>query len=128
MSSDQRRWVDPKTLRKGPIRHESLSEDFLARVRKFHSMLAEVDGMTIEERVDCFRRDLHPENEIVVWEAIARAFERFCRARDLSADAKRDVYSLLLMRSMTTEAETLKRVDFKALSLDDADKLLRGLP
>ncbi len=123
----KRERVELASLKRGPLRRESLSDDQMARVRRFHATLAEVDGFTLEERVDHFKRDVHPDAEIEVCEAIAAAYERFCSSRELSADAKRDVYGLLLLRSMMPEEAVLKQAKLKALTEQDALELLRGL-
>jgi len=122
-----REQVDLESLKRGPVRRASLSDVQLARIRRFHEILAEIDGFTLEQRVDGFKRDLNPDSEIEVWEAVAAAFERFCAARRLTHEAQRDVYSLLLRRTMMSEEEALSRSELKGLSKEEAAELLRGL-
>lgn len=118
-------WVDPNELEPGPIRHESLPVDLLGRIRRIHDTFAEIDGISLEDRIDSFRRDVHPENEVALWELVAEAYRGFCKGRGLSAEAKREAYSVALMRSMTSEEEVLKRVQLKVLSKEAAMDLLR---
>ena len=118
--------VDPKTLRLGPIRHESLSDEILVAIRRIHSVFAGVDGMTLEERENLFRRDVHPAREVATWLVMADVFERFCGSIELSNEAKRDVFSLVLMRSMATEEDTLERVKRTVLTEDEAREVLAG--
>ena len=126
MPQPRREWVDLKELRPGPIRHASLSDELLTKIRRIHSVFVEVDGTTLEERETQLRRDVHPEIEVATWEQMADAFERFCGSRELSHDAMRDVYSLVLMRSMTSVADALKRVERTVLSEEDARRVLAG--
>ncbi len=126
MAQPRREWVDLKELRPGPIRHASLSDELLTKIRRIHSVFVEVDGTTLEERETLLQRDVHPEIEVATWERMADAFERFCGSRELSRDAIRDVYGLLLMHSMTSAAEALKRVERKVLSEEDAREVLAG--
>ena len=58
-------------LKKGPIRHPVLPEDLFLRIKAFKEILAGVDNMTLDEVIDDFKRDAHPEREIAVWERIA---------------------------------------------------------
>ena len=105
----KREWVNAKSLTPGPVRRDSLTEEQTARLRRIHDTFSEVDGFTFEQRLDGFKRDMNPDQEIDVWERMAGAYERFCGTRQLSAEEKKDVYGLLLMRTMTSEEETLRR-------------------
>ena len=125
-SDEERSRLDPQTLRLGPIRHESLSDELLVRIRHIHSVFADIDGMTLEKRESLFQRDVHPEREVAIWQCMADAFERFCRSRELSNEAKRDVFSLVLMRSMATEEEALERVNRTVLTEGEARNVLAG--
>jgi len=55
-------------LRLGPIRHEKLPDGFIARIQHFKKKLNEVETTSLEEAVSNFQRDLHPENELRIWE------------------------------------------------------------
>ena len=56
------------------IRHESLPEDLMERIRAFHRTLAEVDDFPVEEVIEHFRGDMFPENEVVIMEGIAQEY------------------------------------------------------
>jgi hypothetical protein len=116
--------IDPKALQPGPIRHESLTDEQMARVRKLVDALREVDHSPLEKWVDDFKRDLNPDNEIEIWEAIAKAYASFTGSRSLDQSAKEEVFKLLLLRSMMTPDEALRRVKLKALSEKDARDVL----
>ena len=123
----KRKWVETESLKPSPIRRDCLTEDQTARLRRIHETFAEVDGFTFEQRLDGFKRDMNPDRELEVWERSAAVHERFCASRQLSLEAKREVYRLLLMRSMTSEDETLRRTELKNLSRADAIAALRDL-
>src|SRR5438309_1691551 len=59
-------WVDPKTLQPGPIRREALSDDQMARIRALQATFAEVNGQSVEQWVDNFKRDVDPDEELRV--------------------------------------------------------------
>lgn len=119
-------WIDPKAVQPGPVRHERLSEEQLARIRKLREVFSEVDGQTLEQWVDNFKRDLDPDRELRVWERMATAYEAFCRKRKLSAEGKKDAYRVVLLHSMTDrQHEILDRVKLNELSKEDAAELIR---
>jgi hypothetical protein len=119
-------WVDPKTIHPGPIQRESLSDEQMARVRKLQATFVEVDGQTVEKWVDDFRRDADPDRELRVWERMAKAYHAYCDGRKLSPDAKKEVYRVLLLRSMASEQEVLERSKLKELSRDDVIAVMKG--
>ena len=59
----------------GPIRHKELSPEFIARVKDYKYKLREVERSSLEETLDGFQRDTHPEAELVIWEKIATSYD-----------------------------------------------------
>jgi hypothetical protein len=91
-------------LRPGPIRHPELPAELIERIAVFKKILADVDTTTLEMTVDNFKRDQHPENEVEVWECIAKMYQLFLthnRTDDLAT--KSEVFRVLLGASMGTE-------------------------
>jgi hypothetical protein len=115
--------TEPATLRLGPIRHAQLPDALIARVRAFEPVFAEVYPNTHEEWIEGFQRDLHPENEIAVWEHIAAAFTQFTAGRDLPLETRKEAFGILLVRSGGSD-ETVLYSDLTHLTLDDARKLV----
>jgi hypothetical protein len=115
----------PANLQPGPIRHAKLTDDLEARVKKFEPVVAEVYHQTHEQWVEGFLRDVHPESEIAIWEAIAFAYQQFTETRSLTLDAKKEAFGLLLVRSSGDEEQTLAGAKLHHLSLADAHEVLR---
>ena len=67
-------YVDPRTLRLGPIRHKSLSPDLLGQIRAVYDVIGPYVGMTLEQFQIGFMRDMHPEREVSLWCRIAKAW------------------------------------------------------
>lgn len=65
-------------LRRGPLRHDRLPDGFIIRVQKCKEILKEVETTSLEEAIGNFQRDLHPENELIIWEDIARNYQEGC--------------------------------------------------
>ena len=119
-------WVDPNEIRQGPIRRDSLTEEQMERIKALQKTFAEVDGQTVDEWVDSFKRDLNPNSELAIWERMAKAYQSYCEAHDLSLDAKKDAYKVLLLRSMASPEEVLERVELTTLSKSDAKNVMSG--
>ncbi|MDB6063963.1 MAG: hypothetical protein JWR26_171 [Pedosphaera sp.] len=95
------------TIQLGPIRHQSLPETLIARIRQIEPILAEVYPRSHEQWLEGFMRDVDPEPEVANWEAIASAYGRFTQNRALSLEAKRETLMLLIMRSVVDENTTV---------------------
>ncbi len=97
----RRRAIKLTTLKKGPIRHPVLPAELFLRIKAFKEILAEVDNMTLDEVMDDFKRDAHPEKEIAVWERIANTYKLFLLHNPTDdLPVKHDVFSVLLMTSL----------------------------
>jgi hypothetical protein len=119
-------WIDVNKLERGPVLRESLTKEQMARLEQIHQTFAEVDGFTLDKRLDDFKRDHDPDRELAVWERMTRAYQRFVASRnDLSLEAKKEVYRVVLLRSMATEEEVLARQKNSVLSQDDARTIMR---
>lgn len=119
-------WIDPKTIQPGPIRRDALSDEQMARIRSLQATFAEVDGQTVEKWVDDFKRDADPDQELEVWERMAKAYRAYCDGRKLSPEAKKDVYRVVLLRSMAPEKDVLERGKLKELSREEAIAVMKG--
>ena len=117
-------WVDPASLKPGP-RHQGLSPKQMERIYKLRNTLAEVEHSSIEKWIDNFKRDANPDKELAIWERIADGYKRYCSKRLLSIDAKKDVFQLLLLRSMASEKEVLNHIKLKTLTVDEAKETLK---
>ena len=67
-------YVDPRTLRLGPIRHKSLPPELLGQIRAVYDVIGPYLDMTLEQFEIDFMRDMHPEREVAVWCGIAKAW------------------------------------------------------
>jgi hypothetical protein len=67
-------YVNPKKLRPGPIRHESLPPELLAQIKAIFDVIGPFVGMTLEQFEIGFMRDMRPESEVALWCNIAKAW------------------------------------------------------
>jgi hypothetical protein len=120
------KWVDPKTIQAGPIRHEKLTDEQMERIRSLQATFAEVDSQSIDKWVDNFKRDQDPDRELQIWERMAKAYRAYCDKRELSVEVKKDVFGVVLMRSMASEQDVLEKAKLSKLSKEEAKEVMRG--
>lgn len=125
-SSAQVEWVAVSALQTGPIRHDALAPEQLARIKHLQTIFAEVDPTPLDKWVDDFRRDTDPEREIRIYESMAHAYDAYVSSRTLSLAAKREVYQLVLLRSGASDEDVLQHAKLEVLSPDDAKEVLRN--
>ena len=117
-------WIDPNKLEPGPIQRASLTEQQMSRVKRLQRTFSEVDPSPLEKWVDDFKRDVHPENELKIWEGMAKAYEDFTTNRNLTLDAKKDVFQVVLLRSGAPEEDVLQHLKLKVLTEKDAREIM----
>jgi hypothetical protein len=87
--------------RPGSAATPQLPARLLTRIRWIHDVLGEVDGMSLEESIESFRRDLHPADEVRIWQRLAAVYGLYNRRHPgLSLREKREVYAVLFSLSM----------------------------
>jgi hypothetical protein len=117
--------MNPAELHKGPIQRENLSEEQLRKIDRIRQILAEIDPQTREQWIDNFKRDLNPDREIEIWEQIAKNYQTYCSKKNLSKEAKADVFGIVLLRSMgADESQVLKSVKLKKLTENQAKEVI----
>jgi hypothetical protein len=124
-SRPQVEWLDPAKLEPGPIVHATLKDSQVERIKTLQRTFADVDPTPVEKWVEDFQRDQHPEREIRIYEAMANAYRGYCEGRTLSPRARKDVYSVVLMRSGAPASMVLARVKLEELSQADAQEILK---
>jgi hypothetical protein len=70
-------YVDPKELRPGPIRHESLTPELLEYIEAVYHMVGPYLNTTLEQFEIGFMRDAHPAREVAVWCGITAAWTAY---------------------------------------------------
>lgn len=116
--------IDLNKLTPGPIRHATLTEEQIGRVRRLQQTFSEVDPTPAEEWMEDFKRDLNPDRELEIWENMAAAYQAFTAAKSLALDAKMEVYQVVLLRSGASDEEVLKQLDLKVLSEKEAREIM----
>jgi hypothetical protein len=74
---------------------------FTDRVVAYKEILKEVETMTLDETIENFARDTHPERELVIWEAIAELYEEGTKPHpEWDFTAKKEHFKSVLAQSL----------------------------
>jgi len=101
LSKAKRKKMKVSDIKQGPLKHEQLPEGFIKRVLKYKEILKEVEKMSVEEAVSSFQRDLNPESELIIWEAIAELYQNKLKEYpEASFEDKKELFKKALMYTM----------------------------
>lgn len=115
--------IDPRDLEKGPIRHESLSDELVSRIRVIRAALLRVYPQSMENWLDGFKRDMHPEPEIVWWERLSACFLEYFWVKCQDEKQAKSAFHLLIQIGLGGEAPSV----FEGLSEGDVSFLKRSV-
>jgi hypothetical protein len=121
-------WIDPNEIQYGPVLHKTLPDELLARIKAVHETFADVDGTPLDKWIDDFKRDLDPEGNVKIWEDMQVAYNAYCGDRELPLATRKEVYKIVLMRSMMPDNDVLTRVKLEHVPVDDVKKILAAYP
>ncbi|RYE38293.1 MAG: hypothetical protein EOP48_27330, partial [Sphingobacteriales bacterium] len=94
------------------------------KITKIHSTFAEVDTSSLENVITDFKRDLNPDSEIDIWLQMADAYESNIKGKNRTLEQKKEIYKLILSRSMMSSEEVLKNLELKEISQPEAKEVL----
>jgi hypothetical protein len=99
LAKGETKFVNPSDLSlNGPIRHENFDFATANRIRLIHSILLEVFPVEWSTTVDNFRKDMHPEEELELWEYVASIYATVVNEFKLDYAARQALYLKLLER------------------------------
>jgi hypothetical protein len=101
-------------LRMGPIRNASLPYDLLKRIRAIHTALKGIYDVSLEQMELNFMRDLHPADEVALWERIMAGLEKASKAMP-KLDRKMIMTTLLGYSMGGRAAVDMKNPDVKKI-------------
>lgn len=78
--------VKSEDLKESDFRHDKLSKSLTNRCEILHELIFKPfwGHQDLKQTIDVFRRDLYPEREIQVWEAILIVYLEYSRTNDIS--------------------------------------------
>lgn len=100
-------YVDPKQLRPGPIRNESLPPELLEQIKAVFDVIGPYLGITLEQFELGFMRDMYPESEVALWCCIAGTWldyhEKYLNDETLHETEEKKLLSALILISTGVE-------------------------
>lgn len=95
-------------MSESPIGTSTLTDEQKFRASVIFEVFKEVFPISNEKWDEDFSRDHNPENEIVIWESMAKAFMKVSANEFATDEFKKEAYYLLLMRTMKSKSNVLK--------------------
>lgn len=103
--------IDPKNLRPGPIRHESLSPELLEQIQAVYDVIGPYVSKSLEQFEIGFMRDRDPADEVAIWCSITAAWlayhEQYLNDELLSEGEEKKLLAALISISSGIEDLTV---------------------
>jgi hypothetical protein len=109
-------WIDGSTLASGQHQHPHFEGERKELMQVFAEVFADVYPKTPEEWEDGFRRDVHVDREIAMWQGIAHVFLHFTEGRGYDRDQKNDIFRVVLAYVNNGPDRVLQTVSPRTLS------------
>lgn len=116
--------IDPAVVKMNEVVSDLTSEQ-IEKIKTIHETFAEVDKSSLEQTITDFKRDLNPNNEIEIWLEMANAYKGYLSKNKKNLDEKKEVFKLVLSRSMMSSQEAIENANLQYLSKKDAEEVLR---
>jgi len=96
--------------------HPELPNEIINRIGLFHRVIGTASGISLERTIENFKRDLHPEKELLVWEAMSITFLEITENYKLyDNDSQAEVFKILLGYTMGISPTETRFASDKAL-------------
>ena len=92
-------YVKSSELKIREIKHKTLPKDLLLRITNLQYSLFNILGLNFQDMIDNFRRDLHPYDEVKVWEFINLCFQKYL-TKIVDCENKKEIIQQLLLLSL----------------------------
>lgn len=118
--------MNPNDIQLSEVVHDSLTADQIQRIKKIQSTFAEVNPSTLEETITNFKRDQNPDDEIAIWLQMANTYEKYLESKQskLDLNTKKEIYKLILSRSMMSDEEAIANSKLTILTEKEAKEVL----
>lgn len=81
--------------------HDKLPKEITNRIELMHGILGKVSGIPLDKTIENFKRDMHPEKELKIWEGMALAYQKIiCNYKIENEEIQGEVFSILLGYTM----------------------------
>jgi len=117
--------INPDNIRLSDIIHDSLTSGQIEKITKIQSTFSEVYPVSLEQTITNFKRDRNPDNEIAIWLKMADVYEQYLKdKREVNPAIKKEVFGLILSRSMMPDKEAIANANLHLLTEKEATEIL----
>lgn len=104
-------WINPHTadLEESPFRHPPFDKTTRGNLRRIMGVFKEVRSLNLKQWEEGFRRDMHPQQQILAWLHMANVYEDITSQFELTLPQKTELFKILIICS-TTEYEKISLV------------------
>lgn len=103
--------VPVSSLKSGPLRHKTLPEPLLTRIRTLYHqpfvnlVFQDEKDYSLAWWIEGFMRDTHPDNEVWIWEWMNRLFLLYDEKVGFDKATRQEVISVIMSLGAGTEPE-----------------------
>jgi hypothetical protein len=116
-------WANRSQLKEGSLRHPPFEGERKQNIISIMNSLQEVWQMSYDEWEDGFRRDSHPDKEIVFWMRLADMYCEFSASKN-GIEEKKEIFSLLTACSRSEKDIVLQQITLNKLSTTEAKEII----
>ncbi len=118
--------MNPNDIQVSEVVHDSLTTEQIDKIKTIQSTFAEVYPVSLEETITNFKRDKNPDSEIAIWLQMADAYKKYLSTRQdkLDLNTKKEVFKLILSRSMMSDEEAIANSELTILTEKEAKEVL----
>ncbi|MFN3852616.1 MAG: hypothetical protein ACK4NY_24525 [Spirosomataceae bacterium] len=118
--------MNPNDIQVNEVVHDSLTTAQIDKIKTIQSTFVEVYPVSLEETITNFKRDQNPDNEIDIWLQMADAYKKYLSTKQgkLDLNTKKEVYMLILSRSMMSDEEAITNTKLTILTVKEAKEVL----
>ena len=88
-------------LKESPVRYSTLPDRLIKRIKAYKKVLGAVEITSLEKTITNFKRDLYPEDEVRIWEKIARHYEFLIRKNNITnLEDQKEIFRTILKVSL----------------------------
>lgn len=116
--------IDPRKIRPGPIRYDSLPPELLEQIKVVFDLLGPYLGTSLEQFEINFMRDSDPDKEVAVWISIMAAWMDY-HEKYVGEDALPDNEERKLLAALIAISTGLEDVSKLNVPVEAGQRLLR---
>lgn len=117
--------AETNNLNANAFENLELTSSQTENIQLIHHAFEDVYPVSYEETLNNFKKDLNIDREIELWLIMKSTYEQVLREKDFTGlEQKREVFQLILLRTMMRNEEVKQKVIINELDPEDVDYVL----